>query len=143
MIEHRSNAYHKERRALEPEHYAMIDKRKYEKSAEKRKAYEKESRKINPERYMLRQVKARAKRLGVSFNLTVEDILIPEVCPILGIPLFLGEGKLCSNSPSLDRVDNSIGYLSGNVRVISFKANRYKSDLTIEEVRKLLNYMES
>lgn len=128
---HRSNEYHKERRLKDPEHYKKIDKRKYEKSKEKRISYEQKKRRENPENYMFIQVKSRAKRLGIPFELDVGDIIIPEVCPILGIPLFIGDNKLCANSPSLDRVDNSLGYIKGNVCVISFKANRYKSDLSI------------
>ena len=46
------------------------------------------------------------------------------------------------NSPSVDRVVPSLGYVKGNVHVISHRANSMKSDATIENVRALLAYME-
>jgi len=139
---HRSAEYHKNKRKEDPEKYLKRDKDKYAKRQEVIKAQQKQKRREYPKPYMITQVKARAKRLGIDFNLCEDDFEIPKVCPILGIPLFIGEGKICSNSPSLDRVDNSLGYVKGNVRVISFKANRYKSDLTLIQVEQLLIYMK-
>lgn len=97
----------------------------------------------NPVAYMLWQVKARAKREGTLFNLTHEDIRIPEKCPILDIPLMMGEGKATANSPSLDRIVPDLGYVRGNVQVISLKANNIKSNATPEEIRKVADYMEA
>lgn len=44
--------------------------------------------------------------------------------------------------PSLDRFIPANGYVIGNIRVISFRANRIKSDATLEEMRRVLSYME-
>lgn len=140
---HRSNEYHKTKRLENPEHYKELDRKKYQRHCEKMKAYGKRARREDPQSYMFKQVKSRAKRLGIDFTITKEDIVIPEYCPILNIPLKIGEGKISPNSPSLDRVDNSLGYIPGNVRVISFKANRYKSDLSIDDIKNLLKYMEN
>lgn len=46
------------------------------------------------------------------------------------------------NSPSIDKVDPELGYIKGNIRVISFKANRMKQDNTKEQLEKLLLYIE-
>jgi hypothetical protein len=46
-------------------------------------------------------------------------------------------------SPSLDRIDSNLGYIKGNIKVISFKANRIKSDAVITDVEKVLEYMKS
>lgn len=86
--------------------------------------------------------KHRAKVKGLDFDLEVKDIVIPETCPVLGIPLSKRKGEHpIENSPALDRVDNTKGYTKENVRVISYKANRYKSDMCIKDVQNLLHYM--
>lgn len=99
-------------------------------------------RRNDPIGYLLRQVKYRAKKLGKEFDLTIEDLEIPETCPVFGIPLFLVSGRRGPNSYSIDRIDNSKGYVKGNVRVISFLANSRKGDMTIEQVENLLKYMK-
>lgn len=95
-----------------------------------------------PERTLLSNAKRRAKEKGLDFNITIEDIVIPEVCPVLGIPIKVSSGKTDDTSPSLDRIDNTKGYVKGNVRVISFRANVIKNNATIEDIRKILEYME-
>jgi hypothetical protein len=99
----------------------------------------KQWRKDNKERFMLNQAKCRATKKGMEFNLEVEDIVIPLNCPVFDIPLFSNEGKgACPNSPTLDRIDQSKGYIKGNVWVVSSKANTIKSYSTIEELEILL-----
>jgi len=96
-------------------------------------------------RYELwRGAKARAKQLGLPFDLSLDDVRVPDLCPILGIPLAVNVGGKagCPNSPSLDRVIPSRGYIQGNVRVISHRANTLKNDGTLEEFRAILRYME-
>lgn len=86
------------------------------------------------EAYMLDRSKSRAKKKGFEHNITIDDIQIPDKCPLLGIPLFAGQGGVCPNSPTLDRIDSSKGYVKGNVWVISYKANTIKSNATPEEL---------
>ncbi len=95
-----------------------------------------------PAERMLHTARARAKREGWNFNLTIDDIQIPSACPVLGIPLEVGRGKARRHSPSLDRLDSSKGYVRGNVRVISWRANDLKRDGTLTEFRALLKYLE-
>lgn len=87
---------------------------------------------------MLRHAKKRAEENGVPFNLTLDDIVIPEVCPIFGLTLTFGGGEA---RPTLDRVRPELGYVPGNVLVISGRANRIKSDATLTELEKLTEYM--
>ena len=89
------------------------------------------------EAYMLDRSKSRAKRKGFEHNITIEDIKIPDKCPLLGISLFPGKGEVCPNSPTLDRIDSSKGYIKGNVWVISYKANTIKSNATPEELLRI------
>jgi len=92
---------------------------------------------------MLTWTRARAKKNGMEFSLAKEDITIPETCPVLGIPLYKMKGRAGSNSPSLDRIRSSEGYVPNNVRVISYRANFLKNNATVEELEKVLVYMRS
>lgn len=83
----------------------------------------------------------RARSKGLDFDLTADDIVVPEYCPILGIKLIVVGGHFTAASPSVDRVDSSRGYVRGNVRVISYRANRLKSNMTLKEVEAMLRYM--
>ena len=96
----------------------------------------------NPERSMLKSARHRAKRKGLPFNIELSDIVIPETCPILGIDIFrtTGHGG-AENSPSLDRIDNSKGYVKGNVQVISLAANMMKSSATPEQLIVFANWI--
>jgi hypothetical protein len=93
-------------------------------------------------RQLLVQARTRAKKLGIEFTLTISEIEIPEKCPVLGIDLYTNKGKAGYNSPSLDRIDSTKGYVPGNVKVISYRANWLKGNANIEEVRSILKYME-
>jgi len=90
---------------------------------------------VHLNRLMLSTAKARAKRKNLEFNIDISDIIIPKVCPILNIPLIknFGSGK-SSNSPSLDRIDSALGYIKGNIQVISSKANTMKNNGTLDEM---------
>ena len=89
-----------------------------------------------PEWKMHQRAKQRAKRLGREFTLKVEDISIPAMCPILGIPLVVHRGNsgAFADSPSLDRTDNDRGYTKDNIRVLSQRANQMKGDASVEEL---------
>lgn len=88
----------------------------------------------NWERATVRVCKIRAGKLGVPFSLVASDIVIPEVCPVLGIPLVLSLKTKTPNTPSIDRVIPALGYVPSNIRVISWRANRLKLDETDPEV---------
>lgn len=105
-------------------------------------------RRRNPKWYLRWSALRRAKKKNIEFSLTLEDIPeIPDICPIALIPLFIKEydgGKgPCDNSPTLDRKDTHKGYVPGNVRVISFRANRWKADMVTADVERLLEYMNN
>lgn len=92
--------------------------------------------KKNPERVMLKSARHRAKRQGVPFDLVLEDLVIPEYCPILGLKLECnaGEGSAKQNSPSLDKIIPALGYVRGNIQIISYLANVMKHDATPEQL---------
>jgi len=92
---------------------------------------------------MLSNAKARARLQGVPFDLTLDDIHIPDRCPVFGTPIKTARGKVsCPNSPSLDRIVPELGYIRGNVVIVSFRANRAKSDLSIDELSRLAHFYQ-
>ena len=50
--------------------------------------------------------------------------------------------EIQDDSATLDRVDNAQGYIKGNGRVISWKANKAKGCSTADELRKIIQYIE-
>ncbi len=101
----------------------------------------KESYRKNIVKRLLRNAEMRAARFGMEFSITTDDIAIPDTCPVLGIPIRVGENGQHHGSPTIDRWDNSKGYIPDNVRVISWRANDLKHDATVEELEKVLVYM--
>lgn len=97
----------------------------------------KEYRRAHPEWALLAKARSRAKAARIPFNLTVEDVVIPDLCPLLVIPLVAGTKKLSANSPTLDRKVPALGYIRGNVWVISHRANTVKNNATLEEIELL------
>jgi hypothetical protein len=107
----------------------------------------------HPEIVLCSMAKRRSKAKGHEFNIDKTDVDIPILCPILGIPIVkvYTKGKSSgptSNSPSLDRIDNTKGYIKGNVRVISHKANTMKHNASPMELIRfaewvLYNYKNS
>jgi hypothetical protein len=100
----------------------------------------------HPERNLWSLAKRRAKIKGLEFSIEEKDIDIPILCPILGIPIVkvYTKGKSTGptpNSPSRDRIDNSKGYIKGNVKVISHKANSMKHSATKEELIRFANWI--
>lgn len=113
----------------------------------KTKIIQNNSRKLchkkDPRKRMVLAAKNRAKKHNLEFNITKEDIIIPKYCPILNIPIFIksgGKGPI-DNSPSLDRINPKLGYVKGNVAIISSKANRMKQNSTIENLEKIIFYI--
>jgi len=92
---------------------------------------------------MWSRAKARAIEKNLPFDIELSDIVIPDFCPVLGISFEVGKkGRGPSDtSPSLDRIVPEKGYVKGNIEIISFKANRIKSDANVEDLEKVLNYM--
>lgn len=65
---------------------------------------------------------------------------------VKGIKRYSGEchkhGDSRDSAPSIDRIIGEFGYVKGNVSVISHRANKLKSDATLEEMRLILAHME-
>lgn len=96
----------------------------------------------HPEFRLWSEAKRRAKERGTPFEIIRNDVVIPALCPALGIPLARNAGKCGVGSPSLDAIIPELGYVRGNVAVISHKANTMKSNATIAELKSLVAWLE-
>ena len=107
------------------------------KECDNQRIYTRDKRKV-----LLNAAKKRSKDNNLEFNLDINDILLPQKCPILGIDLQFNTGKAQSNSYSIDRIDNNKGYIKGNIQIISFKANTIKNNTTFKELELVYLYMK-
>lgn len=92
---------------------------------------------------MYQRAKTRAKERGLEFDIELSDIVIPDTCPVLGIPLTQNSGRpgAYKNSYSLDRIDNSKGYVKGNIQVLSQLANAMKGAASAEELQQFADWI--
>ena len=139
-------AYDKKRRAAYAVRKAELRKKDTRKAVEKVATLRWKSLPENWARNLLTQAKSRAKRKGIPFEISLDDVVIPSHCPVLGMKLLSSREATSStavkdNAPSLDKVDNAKGYVKGNVRVISYRANKLKGDATLDEVEAIAKYM--
>ena len=95
----------------------------------------------NQDKVIVSRAKRRAKEKQLPFSITYKDIVIPDVCPILGIPLLYNGEKMTPNSPSLDAIVPEKGYVKGNIQVISVRANAMKNDASKEELIKFAKWI--
>lgn len=98
------------------------------------------------ERWSHNQVVAKrslSKKKNLPFDIEESDLVIPDICPVLGIPIYFSEGHGPKpNSPSIDRLKPELGYTKGNVNIISQKANRIKNDATLDELKKVYEWLK-
>ena len=95
--------------------------------------------KIPPEQRLFNSVKKRVLKKNIPFDINIDDIIIPEVCPILDIPL---DFSTFDNTPQVDRIIPLKGYIKGNIQVISGRANRIKNDGTLAEHEAIVKYLK-
>ena len=100
--------------------------------------YGKLKRETSRENYLLIRARHRAKKKGLEFSITKEDIRIPEKCPVFNIPF----EKAGMKAPSIDRIDSSKGYTKENIQIISVRANVVKWNTTLEELKQLVKFLE-
>lgn len=88
--------------------------------------------------YIYGAARKRAIDNGLEFSITIDDIIIPEFCPILGIKIICDAGNgRTGNAPSIDRKDNTKGYTKDNIIIVSDRANKIKNDSSEDERAKL------
>jgi hypothetical protein len=153
----RQRAYEARRRAKDPEKWAAVQakaqKRYRERHPEKSKASVKKWRDANRPAHnemrrrhrannlvatLVREARARARKQGIKFTITLHDIPpMGEQCPLLGHPFPPSDVRKTPFSPSLDRIDPRKGYVPGNVWIVGYRANRIKNDATADELQQI------
>ena len=98
---------------------------------------------MNRKYRMIASAKKRAKKADVDFNIAFSDIVIPDKCPVLGIKISMSNTKIRDDSPTLDRIIPQLGYVKGNIAVISCRANKIKTDADHREIRMVADWLES
>ena len=102
----------------------------------------------NYEARTLASIKSKCKRYNIPFNLTIEDIVIPEVCPKTGIKLVVHteRGKYI-DTPSVDRIIPALGYVKGNIQIVCYWYNiakfTWEESVFIEMCKKIVNNNET
>lgn len=76
---------------------------------------------------------------GLEHSILVEDVksVFTEICPYLNIALNYDRherGKVPRDAATVDRIDPTKGYIPGNIQILSFAANRMKSNFPIPEL---------
>jgi hypothetical protein len=91
---------------------------------------------------LVNRAMSRARKLGIDCDESILELsgLFPKECVCCGVTFDYSK-KVLSLGPSLDRVDNALGYTSANVRVICHRCNSLKRDASIEDLEMLLAYM--
>ncbi len=92
---------------------------------------------------LLADIKRRCKNSGEPFDLDISDIVVPEFCPAIGLRLDWNAGLRADNLPSMDKVVPALGYIKGNVRMISFRANRLKNNASLVELQGIISYIKT
>lgn len=81
------------------------------------------------------RAKHNAKSKGLEFDLEESDIELPEYCPLLGVKLLY---DIDDNQDyfyhTIDRIDSTLGYIRGNIQIISRLANTMKSNATVDQL---------
>lgn len=136
-----------ERRSRNLEFYRARDRESYHKNRDKEilsmKRYRKNLKETNYFKYFIMNKKKSMLKAGIPWNLDEGYLreLFTGVCPVFGCAIHVG-GVKDDYKAELDRLVPSKGYVKGNVRWISSRANRLKSDASIDELKKILRYME-
>lgn len=92
---------------------------------------------------LLAQARCRARRRGQPFSIIADDIHVPTLCPALGMPLRRDgrDGRSAEDFPTLDCIIPSLGYVPGNIAVISMRANRIKYNASWTELQQIANWV--
>ena len=96
--------------------------------------------KLNIKKNMINRSRSRAKKKNIPFTITEDDIEIPSKCPVFNHEFILDDTDW---TYSLDRIIPELGYVSGNLVVVSNKANIIKNNATPDEILIVGNFYKN
>ena len=102
----------------------------------KRGEYQCKAEKLFKAQKMYKWIKAKCRRDRIPFNLTVDYLIeiFPDECPVFKLPFYMDEHGYAALAPSVDKIEPELGYIEGNVQIISRKANMMKQDASLPEL---------
>jgi len=136
----RHNAYRVAKWKADPEyreHYLAYHRERYVREKDKLRAYQGRhySIPLNKLKYLITNVKSRAAKNGLDFDLDHTKMFIPTHCKYLGMELtYTHKQGRKPSTISIDRIDPTKGYTMDNVQIISDKANRMKQNASMSEL---------
>ncbi len=140
----RRKEYQRKYREENREKILLYQKEWYDKNRSVQIEYFKEKYKARKPRTLLStikrnltNIKSKCASKGIPFDISIEDIEIPTHCPLLGLELKAGLPRNSPESPSIDKIIPSLGYVKGNVWIISQRANTIKHNASLEEIEML------
>jgi hypothetical protein len=96
----------------------------------------------NLPKHILGTIKQRCKKRGLDFNLEESDIILPENCPVFGFKLNYTQGRgYKRDGYSVDRINPSLGYVKGNIQILSQLANFMKQDADDKELQMFADWI--
>ena len=126
----KSGDWYKALREEDPEKYRSVMEKKYARRVEQLNA---DPTKFAQSKYS--KQKAGALRRGLAWNLSNRQVhsLIKEArfCQLSGRPLVMEIGH--ADAPSIDRINNDLGYDIKNVQVVSQQINKSRLDMSVED----------
>lgn len=92
-----------------------------------------------PEGVMWHAASYRARKQGVPFTISIDDIRIPDHCPVCERLFRSGKNVPALTAASLDKIEPANGYVPGNILVVCRECNLRKRDLSLSEWRRYLD----
>lgn len=99
-------------------------------------------------RQALRNAKIRCAKKQMPVTVTVEELLLvlamqDNKCALSGVKLtFASKSKCIATSCSLDRIDQSKGYVTGNVRFLCHSVNSFRGSMSDGEFKQFVENIE-
>lgn len=112
---------------------------------ERQKKYRSNVRAKDPIRWLLWSAKRSASKRGLEFSIIHSDLSLPLCCPCCSENFSFDNlsSRATRRSPSIDRINNDVGYVAGNVAIICYQCNSLKNNGTAQDFRNIIRYITS